>query len=161
VLTAIRDDEAGARSIGGRVESVRRLVFIVAALGCGAAGALYAISQQFIVPSAAFSVSFTAEMIFITIIGGIGTIEGPIVGTIVFFVLQQTLSTEGTWYWIILGLVAIAVAIWAPRGIWGVVADRFSIRLFPVGYWLWPRGERPRRLLTGWTGAGLARFLRS
>jgi len=147
VLTAIRDDETGARSIGGRVGSVRRLVFIVSALGCGAAGALYAISQQFIVPDAAFSVSFTAEMIFITIIGGIGTIEGPIVGTVIFFVLQQTLAADGTWYWIILGLVAIGVAIWAPRGIWGLVSDRLGIRLFPVGYWLWPAGERPRRLL--------------
>jgi branched-chain amino acid transport system permease protein len=126
---------------------VRRLVFIVAALGCGAAGALYAISQQFIVPSAAFSVSFTAEMIFITIIGGIGTIEGPIVGTVVFFVLQQTLANDGTWYWIILGLVAISVAIWAPRGIWGLVSEKLGIRLFPVGYYLWPAGERPRRLL--------------
>lgn len=147
VLTAIRDDETGAKSIGGRVGSVQRLVFIVAALGCGAAGASYAISQQFIVPDAAFSVSFTAEMIFITIIGGIGTIEGPIIGTVVFFVLQQTLSADGTWYWIILGVVAIAVAIWAPRGIWGVVSDRTGIRLFPVGYYVWPAGERPRRLL--------------
>jgi branched-chain amino acid transport system permease protein len=152
VLTAVRDDETGARSIGGRTGSVRGLVFIVAALGCGAAGAVYAISQQFIVPSAAFSVSFTAEMIFITIIGGIGTIEGPIIGTVVFFVLQQTLANDGTWYWIILGVVAIAVAIWAPRGIWGLVSDRLGIRLFPVGYWLWPAGERPRRLLSRWPG---------
>jgi branched-chain amino acid transport system permease protein len=157
VLTAIRDDETGAKSIGGRVGSVQRLVFLAAALGCGAAGASYAISQQFIVPSAAFSVSFTAEMIFITIIGGIGTIEGPIIGTVVFFVLQQTLSADGTWYWIILGLVAIAVAIWAPRGIWGLVSDRLGIRLFPVGYYVWPAGERPRRLIAGWTGARLGR----
>jgi branched-chain amino acid transport system permease protein len=148
-LTAIRDDEAGARSIGARVSSVQRLVFLVAAVGCGAAGALYAISQQFIVPTAAFSVQFSAEMIFITIIGGIGTIEGPIVGTIVFFVLQQTLSAQGVWYWIVLGLVAMAVAIWAPRGLWGLAADRLGIRLFPVGYWLWPAraAGRPRRLL--------------
>jgi branched-chain amino acid transport system permease protein len=146
-LTAIRDDETGAASIGAGVASVRRLVFLVAAGGCGAVGALYAISQQFIVPPAAFSVSFSAEMIFITIIGGIGTIEGPILGTVVFFVLQQTLSANGVWYWIILGLVAIAVAIWAPRGLWGLIADRTGIRLFPVGYWLWQDGEsRSRRL---------------
>jgi ABC-type branched-subunit amino acid transport system permease subunit len=138
-LTAIRDDETGARSVGTQVFSVQRLVFVVAAAGCAAAGALYAIQQQFIEPSASFSVSFTAEMIFITIIGGIGTIEGPIIGTVVFFVLQQTMANYGTWYWIVLGVVAIAVAIWAPRGIWGVFADRTGIRLFPVGYWLWPQ----------------------
>lgn len=144
VLTAIRDDEAGARSIGARVARTQRLVFMVAAAGCGAAGAIYIISQQFVVPTAAFSVQWSAEMIFITIIGGIGTIEGPILGTIVFFVLQQTLSQYGTWYFIILGIVAMGVAIWAPRGIWGLISDKLGIRLFPVGYYLWPASEIAR-----------------
>ena len=147
VLTAIRDDEAGARSVGARVAGTQRLVFMVAAAGCGAAGALYIISQQFVVPTAAFSVQWSAEMIFITIIGGIGSIEGPILGTIVFFVLQQTLSQYGTWYFIILGIVAMTVAIWAPRGLWGLISDRLGIRLFPVGYYLWPAGSAPRHSL--------------
>jgi ABC-type branched-subunit amino acid transport system permease subunit len=154
-LTAIRDDEIGARSVGSHVSSVQRVVFLVAAAGCAAAGALYAIDQRFIVPSAAFSVSFTAEMIFITIIGGIGTIEGPIIGTVVFFVLQQTMANYGTWYWIVLGIVAIAVAIWAPRGLWGLFADRTRIRLFPVGYWLWTQGGEEQV-----TGNPLLRLLR-
>ena len=145
VLTAIRDDEIGARSIGARVWRARRFVFMVAAAGCGAAGALIVISQLNVQPASAFSVQWSAEMIFVTIIGGIGTIEGPIIGTILFFVLQRTLSSQGAWYLIILGLVAIVVAIWARRGIWGVIADRVHIRLFPVGYWLWPEGESRRR----------------
>lgn len=148
VLTAVRDNETGARSIGARVSRAQLIVFMVAAAGCGAAGGLYIISQQFVVPSAAFSVQWSADMIFITIIGGIGTIEGPILGTIVFFVLQQTLSQDGTWYFIILGIVAMAVAIWAPRGLWGLISNRLGIRLFPVGYHLWPGtdGDRPRGL---------------
>ena len=144
VLTAVRDDEVGARSVGVRVSAARRLVFIVAAVGCGAAGALLAISQLNVQPSSAFSVQWSAEMIFVTIIGGIGTIEGPILGTAVFFVLQQTLSQYGAWYLIILGLVAIAIAIWARNGLWGLIAERVHVRLFPVGYWLWAHGERPR-----------------
>ena len=52
--------------------------------------------------------------------------------------LQQTLAQYGTWYFIALGLVAMAIAIWARRGIWGLIADRFGIRLFGVGYWLSP-----------------------
>jgi branched-chain amino acid transport system permease protein len=144
VLTAIRDDETGARSVGARVSRTQRSVFVVAAAGCGAAGALVIISQLSVEPTAAFSVQWSAEMIFVTIIGGIGTIEGPILGTIIFFVLQQTLASYGTWYFIILGLVAMIVAIWAPRGIWGLIADRLNIRLFPVGYWLWPAGSTPR-----------------
>ena len=140
VLTAVRDDETGARSIGARVSRAQRSVFVVAAAGCGAAGALLIISQLNVEPTAAFSVQWSAEMIFVTIIGGIGTIEGPILGTIIFFVLQQTLASYGTWYFIVLGSLAMVVAIWAPRGLWGLIADRLHIRLFPVGYWLWPAG---------------------
>jgi branched-chain amino acid transport system permease protein len=144
VLTAVRDDETGARSIGARVSRAQRSVFVVAAAGCGAAGALLIISQLNVEPTAAFSVQWSAEMIFVTIIGGIGTIEGPILGTIIFFVLQQTLASYGTWYFIVLGLLAMVVAIWAPRGLWGLIADRLHIRLFPVGYWLWPAGGAGR-----------------
>jgi branched-chain amino acid transport system permease protein len=138
VLTAMRDDETGARSIGARVSRAQLLVFVIAAGGCGAAGALELISQPFVQPTAAFSVQWTAEMIFACLIGGIGTIEGPILGTIVFFALQQWLANYGTWYFIVLGAIAIAVAIWAPRGLWGLISERLNIRLFPVGYFLWP-----------------------
>jgi branched-chain amino acid transport system permease protein len=72
-------------------------------------------------------------MIFVVLIGGIGTLEGPIIGTIVFFVLQQTLSDQGAWYLIILGSVAVVMAVWARRGLWGLL-DRWGLRLFPVGY---------------------------
>ena len=144
VLTALRDDETGARSVGVKVARAQLLVFVIAAIGCGAAGGLEIISQPFVQPNAAFSVQWTAEMIFACLIGGIGTIEGPIVGTIVFFALQQWLSSYGTWYFIVLGAVAITVAIWAPRGLWGLFSERFNIRLFPVGYWLWPAGQQTR-----------------
>jgi branched-chain amino acid transport system permease protein len=149
VLTALRDDETGARSVGVRATRAQLLVFVIAAIGCGAAGALELLSQPFAQPSAAFSVQWTAEMIFACLIGGIGTIEGPIVGTIVFFALQQWLANYGTWYFIVLGAVAIAVAIWAPRGLWGTFSERFHIRLFPVGYWLWPAGQAPKGGLLG------------
>jgi branched-chain amino acid transport system permease protein len=143
VLTAMRDDETGARSIGARVTRAQLLVFVIAAGGCGAAGALELLSQPFVQPTAAFSVQWTAEMIFACLIGGIGTIEGPILGTIVFFALQQWLANYGTWYFIVLGIVAIGVAIWAPRGLWGLISERLNIRLFPVGYVLWPASGAP------------------
>jgi ABC-type branched-subunit amino acid transport system permease subunit len=136
VLTAIRDDEVAARSSGARVGLARMLVFLVAGIGCGAAGAVLAISQLQVQPSADFSVQWTAEMAFATIIGGLGTIEGPIIGTAVFMVLQQTLASYNAWYLIILGLVAIVIALFARRGLWGLVDERLNLRLFPVGYWL-------------------------
>ncbi len=137
VLTAVRDDEIGARSSGAKVGSARRFVFVVAGAGCGAAGTLLIISQLNVEPASAFSVSWTAQMLFATIIGGIGTIEGPIIGAVIFFALQQFLQNLGTVYFMILGVVAIAVAIWARRGLWGL-AERLNLRVFPVGYYLWP-----------------------
>jgi branched-chain amino acid transport system permease protein len=120
------------------------LVFVVAGAGCGAAGALLAISQLQVQPGAVFSVQFTAEMAFVTIIGGLGTIEGPILGTVVYMVLQQTLASYNAWYLIILGLVAIVVTLFARRGLWGLVDARLNVRLFPVGYYLRLDDERPR-----------------
>jgi branched-chain amino acid transport system permease protein len=73
----------------------------------------------------------------VVIIGGLGTIEGPILGTIVYMVLQQTLQSYNVWYLIILGLVAMVIAIFARRGLWGLIDEHLHVRLFPVGYWLW------------------------
>jgi branched-chain amino acid transport system permease protein len=137
MLTAIRDDEVAARSSGVRVGSTRMLVFVIAGIGCGAAGALLAISQLNVQPGPAFSVQWTAEMAFAAVIGGVGTIEGPILGTAVFLILQQTLSSYNVWYLIVLGLVAIVVVLVARRGLWGLADDYLHVRLFPVGYWLW------------------------
>ncbi|HXW46169.1 MAG TPA: branched-chain amino acid ABC transporter permease [Streptosporangiaceae bacterium] len=145
VLTAIRDDEVAARSSGARVGLARMLVFVVAGVGCGAAGGILAISQLQVQPSADFTVQWTAEMAFATIIGGLGTIEGPIIGTAVYMVLQQTLASYNAWYLIILGLVAIVIALFARRGLWGLVDSRLHLRLFPVGYWLRTANGNGRR----------------
>ncbi|MBO0819879.1 MAG: branched-chain amino acid ABC transporter permease [Nocardiopsaceae bacterium] len=135
VLTAIRDDETAARSSGVRAGFARALVFVIAAVGCGAAGAVLAIQQLGVQPGTSggvFSVTWTAEMAFAVIIGGLGTIEGPILGTIVYMVLQQSLQHYNAWYLIAAGLVAIVVALFARRGLAGTL----GIRLFPTGYYL-------------------------
>jgi len=134
VLVAVRDDEVGAASAGARVTAARRIVFLVAAAGCGAAGALLAVSQLNVQPSSIFGISWAAEMIFVTMIGGLGTLEGPIVGTVLFFVLQQNLANQGAWYLVILGSVAVVVALFSPKGIWGFIRDRLHVQVFPVGY---------------------------
>src|SRR5262249_59454763 len=127
VRSGVRDDEVAAGSSGARRGVARLLVFVVAGVGCGAAGALLAISQLQVQPGAVFSVQWTAEMAFATIIGGLGTIEGPIIGTAVYMVLQQTLASYNAWYLIILGLVAITVALFARRGLWGLVDEHLNV----------------------------------
>jgi branched-chain amino acid transport system permease protein len=134
VLAAVRDNEDAARAVGAKVTLARGIVFVVAAIGCGAAGALLAVTQLQVQPASAFSVQWSAEIIFVTLIGGMGTIEGPILGTAIYFALQQNLAQHGAWYLIILGSVAVAVAIWFPKGLWGTLTERLKIELFPVGY---------------------------
>lgn len=132
-LTAMRDNEAAARSSGVGVRRIKLLVYVVTA-GCTAmAGALIFLQRLRISPDAAFSVNdWTALVIFMTVIGGIGSIEGPIIGAILFFMLRGLLADLGGIYLMILGAVAIAVMLKAPRGLWGLVAARTGWQLLPL-----------------------------
>ena len=68
------------------------------------------------------------------LIGGMGTIEGPVLGALVLFGLQEALSSYGASYLVIVGGLAVAAALIAPRGLWGFAAVRFGWSLLPVGY---------------------------
>ena len=132
-LKAIRDNELAAQSNGIDILRVKFAVYVVTAFGTAMVGALIFLQKIRISPDAAFSVNdWTAFVIFITVIGGIGRIEGPIVGTIVFFLLRQTMADLGTLYLGVLGVVAIGVMIFAPKGLWGLVVDRFGFEVFPL-----------------------------
>jgi branched-chain amino acid transport system permease protein len=132
-LTAIRDNELGARSNGVDVVRVKYLVYVAVAFGTAMVGALIFLQKIRISPDTAFSVNdWTAFVIFITVIGGIGRIEGPIVGTVVFFLLRQTLADLGAIYLMVLGGVAIVVMLKAPKGLWGLIADRYGWQVFPL-----------------------------
>ena len=132
-LTAIRDNELAARSSGVDVTRTKLVVYILTALGTAMIGALIFLQKLRISPDTAFSVNdWTAFVIFITVIGGIGRVEGPIIGTIIFFLLRQTLADLGSLYLLMLGAVAIAVMLWAPKGIWGFLAGRFGWQLLPL-----------------------------
>lgn len=133
-LQAIRDSEGAAETSGVDVAQAKRLLYVVACAGAAMIGALIFLSKLRISPSAAFSVNdWTAFVIFITVIGGIGRLEGPLVGTIVYFLLRGMLADLGAVYLIVLGIVAVAVMLFAPKGLWGLAADRFGWQLFPVG----------------------------
>jgi branched-chain amino acid transport system permease protein len=131
-LRAIRDREAAAPTVGIDVLRAKVQIYVLASAVCGLTGAVIYLSLLRLQPEATFSVNWTVFMIFAVVIGGIGTITGPIVGTIVYFLLQQYLADLGATYLIILGAVAIVVMIWTPRGLWGLVMDRWDIRLFPT-----------------------------
>jgi branched-chain amino acid transport system permease protein len=132
-LTAIRDSETAAGSVGVDSGRTKLLVYVVTAAVTGVVGALIFLEKIRISPDAAFSVGdWSAEVIFIVVIGGIGRIEGPIVGTMVFLALRHSLADFGAWYMILLGSIAMSVMLFAPQGLWGLFADLTGIQFFPV-----------------------------
>jgi len=132
-LTAIRDNELAAQSNGIDVIRVKFIVYVLTGFGTAMIGALIFLMKLRISPDTAFSVNdWTAFVIFITVIGGIGRIEGPIIGTIMFFVLRQALADLGSLYLLMMGAVAIVVMLWAPKGLWGLIAERFGWQALPL-----------------------------
>jgi len=131
-LQAIRDNPVAAESQGIAVGKMKLMVYVVAALGCGLAGSLYFVSNLRISPDAAFGVNWTAFAIFIVVIGGIGRIEGPMVGAVLFWLLNKFFADYGTWYQLGLGCMAVGVTMWFKQGFWGFVQTRLGIAVFPT-----------------------------
>ena len=134
-LTAIRDNELAASSLGIDIWRTKFVVYVVTSALTAMVGALIYLQKLRISPDAAFSVNdWTAFVIFIVVIGGIGTIEGPIIGTLIFFALRETLADLGAVYLMVLGVVAILVMLRAPKGVWGLIRARFGLELFPLSF---------------------------
>jgi branched-chain amino acid transport system permease protein len=136
-LQAIRDDEEAAASVGVRVLLGKGILFVVAGAGCAAAGTIILAWQLSVLPlgpDSVFGINWTAKMIFMVLVGGLGTFEGPIIGAVALYVLQTYGPNGGVWYFILLGGIAIGFALILPRGIWGTVQERFNVQLLPVGY---------------------------
>ena len=132
-LAAVRDNTEAAKSVGVDAGRMKWFVFLAASFGTGLVGALIYVQTARISPDAAFSVTnWTAYVIFIVVIGGIGTIEGPIIGVLVFFALQTVLADFGSWYLLVLGSLGIIIMLFAPRGLWGLFSGHTGIKLFPV-----------------------------
>jgi branched-chain amino acid transport system permease protein len=132
-MQAIRDNEAGARGLGANVYRTRFITWTVAAFWTGFTGAVFYLSNLRVQPREAFSVvQWTAPIIFIVVIGGIGTLEGPIIGAILYYFLRDYFNDHETAYIIGSGVVAILVALWVQPGIWGHLRRRLGADLFPL-----------------------------
>jgi len=146
-LQAIRDDEEAAASVGVRVLFGKGILFVFAGAGCAAAGTIilaWQLSVLPLCPKYVFGINWTARMIFMVLVGGLGTFEGPIIGAVVLYLLQTYVSVSGVWYFVMLGGIAIGFALLLPRGIWGTIQERFNVQLLPVGYRLHTGTERGR-----------------
>lgn len=133
-LTAMRDDEEGAGAIGVNLIRSRILCFLWASPFLGIAGAIITLQKLRVAPPASFSIiDWTVYVIFIVVIGGIGSFEGPLIGTIVFFLIREYLDI-GVWHFIVLGVLSIAVILIEPRGLWGLLRRVVPQDLIPVSH---------------------------
>jgi branched-chain amino acid transport system permease protein len=132
-LMAIRDSEHGSDTLGVDVFRIKLGVYVGVAFGTGVIGALIYLNLLRISPDAGFSINWTAYVIFIVVIGGLGSLEGPLIGTALSFLVREYLSDYGAWYMILLGALAVGVMLTCPQGLWGMVAERWDLRFFPVG----------------------------
>jgi len=139
---AVGSDPVAAASLGVRVGRIRRLAYLAAAGGAGAVGALIALQTLYVEPTSVFNVQYSVYMLFMVLVGGMGTIEGPILGALVLFALQEALSSYGAWYLVVVGGLAVAATLVGSRGLWGLVRDRFGWSLLPIGYRVRARGSR-------------------
>jgi branched-chain amino acid transport system permease protein len=134
-LTAMRDNEEGAAAIGVNITRARILCFLGTAPFLGMAGAIITMQKLRIAPPASFSITdFTVFIIFNVVIGGIGSFEGPIIGTIVYFLLREYLSELGTWNLILLGTFSIVVILIERRGLWGLFRRVLVDDIVPVAH---------------------------
>jgi branched-chain amino acid transport system permease protein len=135
-MLSVRDDEIAAASIGVNVWRNRFIAYVAATAGCGLAGGISFMAALFVTVTTGFDLNWVVAMIFIVIIGGIGTLEGPIVGTAIYYgireLLTNILALSGSWYLIALGSVAVLTMLFAPRGIWPLIRDHFGVEWLSV-----------------------------
>ena len=132
-LAAVRDSEGTAASCGINVFNLKLYSFVIAAFVTGMAGTILYIYQGYIEPASAFNVRWLITIMLATVIGGEGTEEGPIVGTIIVVFLYFTLARYAEISLIIQGVILVGIMLLAPEGIMGIV-----------------RKTRPYRLLLQW-----------
>ena len=130
---AIRDDEGAACSVGIDVVRTKQIIYVLAAFGSALAGTIWLGSAITFLPRTNFGVQWTVFMLFMVLVGGLKTFEGPILGAVVFFALQEVFGNYGAWYLFGLGAVAIVFALKLPDGIWGFIRARWGVALLPTG----------------------------
>lgn len=132
-LAAIRDNERSAASCGVNVFKLKLCVFFIAAVVTGLAGAVFYLYQGYIEPSATFNVKWTMTLLLATVIGGMRTEEGPLLGTVVVVVLYFLLARYAGYSLLIQGLILIGIMLLSPQGIVGILRRirfyRYTTRL--------------------------------
>jgi branched-chain amino acid transport system permease protein len=126
VLQSIRENEPRTRAIGYHVERYKIVAVMLSGLVAGLAGVLYAIQNKFVAPDFVFFV-VSGEVVIFNVMGGMGTLVGPVAGAAFFLLLREGLSRFWTEYYLIpVGIIFTLMVIWIPQGLLGFAKRRLN-----------------------------------
>jgi branched-chain amino acid transport system permease protein len=131
-LIAIRDNPIAAASQGVNVGRMRFLLWVAAAMGTGLAGAIYFMAQLRITPPSAYDPNWANIAIFIVMVGGLGSLEGVLIGALIYFFADRWFGEYGATYLVVLGLLTLFMALFARGGIWGLICKLVDAPWFPT-----------------------------
>ncbi|MFM2281688.1 MAG: hypothetical protein RLZZ444_3919, partial [Pseudomonadota bacterium] len=131
-LIAIRDNPIAAASQGVNVGRMRFLLWVAAAMGTGLAGSIYFMAQLRITPPSAYDPNWANIAIFIVMVGGLGSLEGVLIGALIYFFADRWFGEYGATYLVVLGLLTLFMALFARGGIWGLICKVVDAPWFPT-----------------------------
>ena len=143
-LTAMRDDADAASSVGVNIFKSKLLCYIISSLFIALAGGLFFLNKGTVLPSSGFGINWTVSMVFIVILGGVGTVSGPILGSIIYVLLDEFLSHYPGWSNIILGAIAILIIIFLPDGIMGTLQKKLNFEIFSQKRFSEPKAKKAK-----------------
>lgn len=121
---AMRDNPEAAAGAGVDLRRLHLIIFALSAAGTALAGAMYYTTTLYTSPLDAFQVNWVVSTMFIVVIGGIGTLTGPVLGTALLITLREVMTAwgySGDQYWIVMGAIAMVTLLFLPRGLWPAI----------------------------------------
>ena len=128
-LMAIRDSASAAETMGVELYKTKLKCYVIACFMMGLIGGAQYMQTAYINPSTGFSINWTIAMTFAVIIGGLGTMEGPIVGSVLYVIIVQIMYNYPGMSNIVLGIIAIVVIMVAPDGIMGTLYKKTGFQI--------------------------------
>lgn len=138
-LLAIRDNTSAAEVMGINIYRTKLTCYVITCFMTGLIGGIMYMQQGYIKPDTGFSINWTIAMTFMVIIGGLGTMEGPIIGAVLYVIIVQIMYNFPGMSMIVLGIIAIVVIMVAPDGIMGTLYNKTGFQL------LSPRRSIPKK----------------
>ncbi len=131
-LSAMGDDPDAASSLGVNIKRSKVICFVVSGALTGVTGVIFYLNKGSIFPTGGFAIDWTVAIVFIVIIGGVGTFAGPIVGSVIYVLLYEYLSAYVGISNIILGVIAIVVILTLPDGLVGTIQKKFGFEIMSL-----------------------------